>query len=220
MLCLEDEPTDEPDCFDDNGFVPDVDNVDRYDEYIGAELMFDFMGDDVARGWVIKHAKGEDGQILGKCNSKLILDTRMYAVQLSDGLHCELTANIIWFSKKQNTIDTATFGIELVALCICMESLIALRHKVRTFGVPIPELAYVFCDNKSMVNATSHVVGRLNKKQLSICCHRICETFAQSMGALAKVAGEENITDLFTKVLPSQDRTKHAQKILRHWKVQ
>jgi hypothetical protein len=47
MLCLEDEPADEPDCFDDNGFVPDVDNVDGYDEYIGAELMFDFMGDDV-----------------------------------------------------------------------------------------------------------------------------------------------------------------------------
>jgi hypothetical protein len=27
-------------------------------------------------------------------------------------------APLIWFSKKQNTIETATFGSELVALCL------------------------------------------------------------------------------------------------------
>jgi hypothetical protein len=89
MLYLEDELADEPDCFDDSG------NIDGYDEYIGAELMFDFMGDDVARGRVIKCAKGEDGQPLGTCNANPILDTRMYTVQLSDGSHRELSANII-----------------------------------------------------------------------------------------------------------------------------
>jgi hypothetical protein len=124
-------------------------------------------------------------------------------------------APLIWFSKKQNTIETATFGSELVAL----ESLIALRYKVQTFGVPIPEPAYVFCDNESVVNATSHVEGCLNKKHLSICFHRIHETFAQSIGTIAKITGDDNIADLFTKMLPLQDRTKHGQKILRHWKV-
>jgi hypothetical protein len=95
MLYLEDEPADEPNCFDVSGFVPDVDNVDGYDEYIGAELMFDFMGDNVARGRVIKRAKGKDGQPLGTRNANPILDTRMYTVQLSDGSHHELSANII-----------------------------------------------------------------------------------------------------------------------------
>jgi hypothetical protein len=95
LLYLEDEPADEPNCFDDSGFIPDVDNVDGYDEYIRAELMFDFMGDDAARGRVIKRAKGEDRQPLGTCNSNPILDTRMYTVQLSDGSHHELSANII-----------------------------------------------------------------------------------------------------------------------------
>jgi hypothetical protein len=47
-------------------------NVDSYDEYIRAELMFDFMGDDVARGQVIKRAKGEDGQPLGTHNANPI----------------------------------------------------------------------------------------------------------------------------------------------------
>jgi hypothetical protein len=95
LLYLEDEPADGPECFNVNGFVPDVDNVDGYDEYIGAELMFDFMGDDAAWGRVIKRAKGENGQPLGARNANPILDTRMYTVQLSDGSHCELSANII-----------------------------------------------------------------------------------------------------------------------------
>jgi hypothetical protein len=63
------------------------------------------------------------------------------------------------------------------------------------------------------------VEGHLNKKHLSICFHRIRETFAQSIGTLAKVAGDDNIANLFTKMLPLQDCTKHGQKILRHWKV-
>jgi hypothetical protein len=87
-------------------------------------------------------------------------------------------------------------------------------------GLTISEPAYVFCDNESVVNATSHVEGHLNKKHLSVCFHQICETFTQSIGTLTKVAGEENIADLFTKLLPSQDCTLHAQKVLWHWKVQ
>jgi hypothetical protein len=50
---------------------------------------------------------------------------------------------LIWFSKKQNTIETATFGSELEALCLCMESLVALWHKVQTFAIPITEPAYI-----------------------------------------------------------------------------
>jgi hypothetical protein len=35
-------------------------------------------------------------------------------------------APIIWFSKKQNTIEEATFGSEFVALRICKEMIMAL----------------------------------------------------------------------------------------------
>jgi hypothetical protein len=92
MLCLEDKPEDKPECFYDKGFIPNVDDVDGYNEYIGAKLMFDFLGDDIARGQVIK---GEDGQPIGKRNINPILDSRMYTVHLSDGSHHKLSANII-----------------------------------------------------------------------------------------------------------------------------
>ena len=37
---------------------------------------------------------------------------------------------ILWFSKKQNTVETSTFGAELVAMQIAMESIRALRIKL------------------------------------------------------------------------------------------
>ena len=36
-------------------------------------------------------------------------------------------APIIWFSKRQNTIELASFGSEFVALRICKDKIVALR---------------------------------------------------------------------------------------------
>ena len=39
-------------------------------------------------------------------------------------------ALIIWFSKRQNTVESATFGSEFVALRICKDLIVALRYKL------------------------------------------------------------------------------------------
>ena len=54
---------------------------------------------------------------------------------------------IIWFSKKQNTVESSTFGSEFVALRIATEKIIALRYKLRMFGVPLDGPAQVFSDS-------------------------------------------------------------------------
>ena len=46
-------------------------------------------------------------------------------------------APIIWFSKRQNTVESASFGSEFVALRICKDQIVALRYKLRMLGVPI-----------------------------------------------------------------------------------
>jgi hypothetical protein len=46
-------------------------------------------------------------------------------------------APIIWFSKRQNTVEAATSGSKFVALQICKELIVALRYKLCMFGVPI-----------------------------------------------------------------------------------
>ena len=60
-------------------------------------------------------------------------------------------APIIWFSKRQNTVEAAIFGNEFVALRICKELIVVLRYKLHMFGVPLDGPEDVFCDNRGLV---------------------------------------------------------------------
>jgi hypothetical protein len=44
-------------------------------------------------------------------------------------------ARILWYSKRQNMVETATFGSEMVAMWICKELIVAIHYKWRMFGV-------------------------------------------------------------------------------------
>ena len=57
-------------------------------------------------------------------------------------------APVIWYSKRQNTVEASIFGSEYIALRICTEMVEALRYKLRCFGVPIEGA----CDVLGVVN--------------------------------------------------------------------
>lgn len=128
-------------------------------------------------------------------------------------------APLVWFSKKQATIESSTFGGEFVALRLCVESVIALRFKLRMFGVPVEGPTSIFCDNASVVNCTASVEGRLSKKHMAICYHRVRDCCAQGICRVAKIAGEVNVADLFTKVLDTPRRTELIQRLLRFFRT-
>ena len=56
---------------------------------------------------------------------------------------------MIWYSKRQNTVETSTFGSKFVAMRIGVELVEALRYKLQMFGVPIKDPTNVFCDNEA-----------------------------------------------------------------------
>ena len=58
------------------------------------------------------------------------------------------SAPIVWYSKKQNTIETSTFGSEFVALCIATELVQGLCYKLRMMGVPLDGPTSMYCDNE------------------------------------------------------------------------
>ena len=60
-------------------------------------------------------------------------------------------APIIWFSKRQNTVEAATFGSEFFALRRRKGLIFALRYKLRMFGFPLYVPSDVFCDNRGVV---------------------------------------------------------------------
>jgi len=115
-------------------------------------------------------------------------------------------APIIWYSKKQNTVEASTFGSEFIAMRIATEINDSLRYKLRTFGIPIEGPTDVLCDNGSVVNSGQRPESQLSKKHLSICYHRLRECVTKEALRVGKVADAENPADLFTKILPIPKR--------------
>ena len=65
-------------------------------------------------------------------------------------------ASIVWYSKRQNTVEISTFGPEYAALKIAIELIESLMYILRMFGMPIENEARVLCDNESVVNSSSY----------------------------------------------------------------
>ena len=62
---------------------------------------------------------------------------------------------IIWYSKKQGSIETSSFGSEFMAMKTAVEMTEGLRYKLRMMGVPLDGPANVMADNMSVVKNTS-----------------------------------------------------------------
>ena len=84
-------------------------------------------------------------------------------------------ALINFYSKRHNTIQSSSFGSELVALIISTEMVEAHRYKLRICGVNLEGPAKFYCDNNSVVKNSSVPASVLNKRHNYICYHRVVE---------------------------------------------
>ena len=128
-------------------------------------------------------------------------------------LYCN-SAPIQWYSKRQSTVETSTFGAEFVALRIATEMIILLRYKLRMFGIPIDGHANVFCDNESVYKNSSFAESTLKKKHNSVCFHRVRECVAAGIIIVHKVDSSYNLADLLTKSLPANERVALRSRIM------
>ena len=113
-------------------------------------------------------------------------------------------APIIWYSKRQNTVESSTFGSEFVAGRVNQDLIVALRYKLRMFGVPIRGPANVFCDNLGVVKNSSILESTLMKKHNAINYHAVREAAAAGILRVGKEDGLTNLADLFTKLLSAE----------------
>ena len=56
-------------------------------------------------------------------------------------------APICWHTKKQNSVETSTFGSEFMAMKQAAGYVRSLRYKLRMFGIPVDGPAFIFGDN-------------------------------------------------------------------------
>ena len=57
---------------------------------------------------------------------------------------------LLWYSKRQNTVESSTLGLEFVALRIATELITSFRYKLRMLGIPFDDPVNIFCDNKAV----------------------------------------------------------------------
>jgi hypothetical protein len=114
-------------------------------------------------------------------------------------LHMVNKTPIDWFSKKQATVETATYGSEFVAARICVEQIIDLRNSLRYLGVPIRSKSYMFGDNKSVVDSSMQVHAKLHKRHTMLSFHRVREAVASGMIGFYFIPGELNPADILSK---------------------
>ena len=123
-------------------------------------------------------------------------------------------APVIWFSKRQTTVETSTFGSEIVALRIAVELVEGLRYKLRMMGIPIQGSTNMYCDNEGVVKNTTRPESPCKKKHNSVAYHKARESIAAGTIRIAKESGKTNIADLFTKLMGGQTFTNMVQRCM------
>jgi hypothetical protein len=121
---------------------------------------------------------------------------------------------VIAFSKRQNSVETSTYGSELVAMRQAIDLVKSLRYKLRMFGIRIDEPTDIFCDNESVFKNVSTPESVLSKKQHSISYHSAREAVAGKVCQVAKEDTLTNLSDLFTKIMNKPKRERLLGKFM------
>jgi hypothetical protein len=125
-------------------------------------------------------------------------------------------APIVWFSKRQPTVESSVFGAECVAMKNGIETCRGLRYKLRMMGVTLSGPPFVYGDNMPVVHNTQRPASALKKKSNSICYHAVRESASMGESIIGHVPSVDNPTDICTKVVPGGQKRNHLIRLLLH----
>jgi hypothetical protein len=114
-------------------------------------------------------------------------------------LHLINKTPLDWYSKKQATVETATYGSEFVAARTCVDQIVDLRTTLRYLGVPIRDKSYVFGDNKTVVDSSTIPHAKLHKRHNALSFHRVREAIASKFIEMHHLDGIFNPADILSK---------------------
>ena len=92
---------------------------------------------------------------------------------LTGCLHFVNNSSVDWYSKKQATVETATYGSEFVAAKTATEQIMDIRQTLRCLGAPIGAKSYLFDDNRSVVTSATLPHSTLTKRHNILAFHRV-----------------------------------------------
>lgn len=110
-------------------------------------------------------------------------------------------APIFFYSKRQNTVESSTYGSELVAMRIAIENLLGLRYKLRMMGMDVEKCSTLLGDNNSVIVNTQLPSSSIKKKHNSVAFHKAREAVAAGYVRTGHINSTENPSDVLTKAV-------------------
>ena len=129
-------------------------------------------------------------------------------------LHLLNGTPIDWYSKRQATVATATYGAEFVAARVATDQIVDLRNVLRYLGVPLDQRSYMFGDNESVVTSSTLPQSALNKRHNALSYHRVREAIAGDIIAFLHIPGSDNPADVLSKHCGYQQFWPHVKTLL------
>ena len=118
---------------------------------------------------------------------------------LTGCLHFVNKALVDWYSKKQATVETATYGSEFVAAKTATEQIMDIRQTLRYLGAPIGSKSFLFGDNRSVVTSATLPHSTLTKHHNILEFHRVREAIAAKLMAFYQIQSAYDLSDMLSK---------------------
>ena len=101
-----------------------------------------------------------------------------------------------WYSKKQSTVEIATYGSEFVAAKTATEQIVDIRQTLRYLGAPIGVKSFLFGDNRSAVMSATLPHSTLTKRHNILAFHRVREAIAAKLMTFYWIQSAYNLSDM------------------------
>ena len=103
------------------------------------------------------------------------------------------------YTKRQSTVETATYGSEFVAARTAVDQIIDIHITLRYLGVPIRDKSYMFGDNRSVVTSSTIPNSTISKRHHLASYHRVREAIAAKYISFHWKDGKSNPADILSK---------------------
>ena len=103
------------------------------------------------------------------------------------------------YTKRQSTVETATYGSEFVAARTAVDQIIDIRTTLRYLGVPIRDKSYMFGDNRSVVTSSTFPNSTISNRHHLASYHRVREAIAAKFISFHWKDGKSNPADILSK---------------------
>ena len=114
-------------------------------------------------------------------------------------LHFINQTPIDWYTKKQPTVETATYGSEFASAKVAIQQIQGLRQTLRYLGVPLEDGSHLFGDNESVVKSGSLPDSPLKKRHHRLAYHYVRESVASKAVKFFHIPGVSNPADILSK---------------------